>query len=309
MKKQLLLLTFIWATNSVFAQINTNSDGDVAIKGGFKPGYGLSVVASKNPIIGVHENGTMTWQNGIEGHTRPESSALGVGLLGTAYNKTHTGTQGRYMGVMGQAGYATSGYNYGVFGQLYDTVYNGAGVYGTIYSTDTGVNTGGRYAGYFSGPVKIAGNLTVTGSINGVVIGPSSIAKKAQSSLDNVSLSDRLQGLSAQLFQLAETASDETPANADTLETVRPMTAMEKQVLSKNHYGLSTEQIEEVFPDLVYENEDGSKSINYVEMVPILVQVINELNTRIKTLETRKRAESDVNQAKVLQKKQIVIYP
>ena len=309
MKKQLLLFIFIWATYSVSAQINTNSDGDVAIKGGFKPGYGLSVVASKNPIIGVHENGTMTWQNGIEGHTRPESSAMGVGLLGTAYNKTHTGTQGRYMGVLGQAGYATSGYNYGIFGQLYDTQYNGAGVYGTIYSTDTGVNTGGRYAGYFTGPVKIDGNLTVTGTINGVVIGPSSIARNAQSSLDNVSLSDRLQVLSAQVFQLAEPVSDETATNVDTLETVFPMTAMEKQVLSKKHYGLSPEQIEEVFPDLVYENEDGSKSINYVEMVPILVQVMNELNARIKVLESQKRALSDGTQAKKLQKKQIVVYP
>ena len=60
---------------------------------------------------------------------------------------------------------------------------------------------------------------------------------------------------------------------------------MKKQTLTKQHYGLSAEELEEVFPDLVYENEDGTKSINYVEMVPILVQAINELNAKIEVLE------------------------
>jgi len=53
------------------------------------------------------------------------------------------------------------------------------------------------------------------------------------------------------------------------------------QLLSKQHYSLSADQLEEVFPDLVYENEDGTKSINYVEMVPILVQAIGELKNEI----------------------------
>ena len=57
------------------------------------------------------------------------------------------------------------------------------------------------------------------------------------------------------------------------------------QNVTKRHYGLSAEELEEVFPDLVYDNEDGTKSINYVEMVPILVQAINELNAKIEVLE------------------------
>jgi hypothetical protein len=36
---------------------------------------------------------------------------------------------------------------------------------------------------------------------------------------------------------------------------------------------------------LVYENEDGSEAINYVEMIPILLQYINELNSKITKLE------------------------
>ena len=69
---------------------------------------------------------------------------------------------------------------------------------------------------------------------------------------------------------------------------------MEEQVLTKQHFGLDADQLEEVFPDLVYENEDGTKSINYVEMVPILVQAINELKEEINELkgtETAKKAK------------------
>ena len=63
-----------------------------------------------------------------------------------------------------------------------------------------------------------------------------------------------------------------------------PLTAMEQQVLSKQHYGLNAEQLEAVFPGLVYEDENGTKSINYVEMVPILIQAINELKSEINAL-------------------------
>ena len=62
-------------------------------------------------------------------------------------------------------------------------------------------------------------------------------------------------------------------------------TLMEKQTLAKQHYGLDADQLKEVFPDLVYENEDGTKSINYVEMVPILIQAIKELSAKVEALE------------------------
>ena len=69
-----------------------------------------------------------------------------------------------------------------------------------------------------------------------------------------------------------------------------PLSFMEKQVLVKRHFTLDAEQIEKLFPDLVYENEDGSKSINYVEMVPILVQAIGELKAEINELKGNESA-------------------
>ena len=54
---------------------------------------------------------------------------------------------------------------------------------------------------------------------------------------------------------------------------------------------MDADQLEEIFPDLVYENEDGSKSINYVEMVPILVQAIKELKNELNELKGTKTAK------------------
>jgi hypothetical protein len=50
------------------------------------------------------------------------------------------------------------------------------------------------------------------------------------------------------------------------------------------HYSLSAEDLEKIFPDLVYVTEGGDKAINYVEMVPILVQAIGELKSEINEL-------------------------
>ena len=54
---------------------------------------------------------------------------------------------------------------------------------------------------------------------------------------------------------------------------------------TKVSYGLAADQLKEVYPNLVIEDEYGNVSINYVEMIPLLVQSINELNAKIAELE------------------------
>ena len=55
--------------------------------------------------------------------------------------------------------------------------------------------------------------------------------------------------------------------------------------LSSVRYGLAADQLKEVYPELVYEDADGNVSINYIEMIPLLVQSINELSAKIEELE------------------------
>ena len=55
--------------------------------------------------------------------------------------------------------------------------------------------------------------------------------------------------------------------------------------LSSVRYSLAADQLQNVYPELVYEDQNGNVSINYIEMIPLLVQSINELQDRVDVLE------------------------
>ena len=191
--------------------------------------------------------------------------------------------------------------NVGVLGQI---GLKGAAILGTVQGYSFALSQ--PYAGYFYGNVQTAGTLTSTGGISGTFLtsAPSSPTRQAPSqTLDLTNgVSSLFSGLSAQAFyqdqtRLLSSKENRNAANDSSLyitENELPLSPMEEQVLTKQHFGLDADQLEEVFPDLVYENEDGTKSINYVEMVPILVQAINELKEEINELkgtETAKKAK------------------
>lgn len=101
-------------------------------------------------------------------------------------------SRGRTFGVMGLAGYATSGFNYGVFGRIHGNNY-GAAIYGTSDETENGVYVDGKYAGYFRGNTRVTGNLIVNGSINGMVLAPSANPNSIQTfSETDESVSDKI---------------------------------------------------------------------------------------------------------------------
>ena len=56
------------------------------------------------------------------------------------------------------------------------------------------------------------------------------------------------------------------------------------QLFQKKHYGLIAQELQEFYPDLVYENDNGYLSINYTELIPVLIQSIKELKGEIDML-------------------------
>lgn len=210
-----------------------------------------------------------------------------VGARGSAQPGVNAGPQtgGRAYGVMGIAANMSAGYNYGVFGKLAGTA-NGAGIFGTVSAESNGVGVPGRYAGYFDGNTHVQGDLTVSGSINGIYL---SVAMPSQTRQgigeDYTSYTDRLSELVTHTYQLPSSSRQRSAVRSDTTEAVITPDVITLQAESRMHYGLSTSQLEETFPELVYEKEDGSKAVNYMEMIPLLVQTIGELNSRIAELE------------------------
>ncbi|MEQ9101605.1 MAG: tail fiber domain-containing protein [Imperialibacter sp.] len=50
--------------------------------------------------------------------------------------------------------------------------------------------------------------------------------------------------------------------------------------------GVIAQEVEEVYPEFVHTDDKGMKSVNYSQMVAVLIEAIKELNTQIETLKT-----------------------
>jgi hypothetical protein len=54
---------------------------------------------------------------------------------------------------------------------------------------------------------------------------------------------------------------------------------------TKEHYGLSAQEVEAILPEIVNEDVNGIKGMSYTALVPLLVKAIQELSARVKALE------------------------
>jgi hypothetical protein len=190
--------------------------------------------------------------------------------------------------VIGTADIGTKGV--GVCGQIY-YINSGAAIFGSTQGGYMNCSFDDIYAGYFDGNVKVIGNLSAN-TINGITLGPATSGSGSSiGTLRSASVANSLSGLNVTTYQNERpeqpTPTESTHAlDSDTLlrgEAPEP-DVMDEQFYEKNHYALDADRLEEVYPDLVYVRKDGSKAINYMEMIPLLVQSINELNAEIEIL-------------------------
>ena len=315
MKKFLFIASMMLATVCAQAQLKVTEDGKVGIQMGNMniasdfcigfTGTNYQKMALRFTDSGIYSFRTGTpqynsqWLQSVYGRNIAVADRMNVGIEGTAQGNG-TLNSGRAYGILGKASNTTSGYNYGAFGSLIGTQ-NGAGIYGTTQS-DNGVDTGGRYAGYFNGDVKVTGSLyaSVLTSTAASASNATSQIAVANNEVNDVNVSDKLSQLSAIQYNLempTVLASSMTfsPRNIsdtlstmtleDTVEVAYP-SDIELQALEKNHYGLMAVQLQQVYPDLVYENQHGELCINYIEMIPLLVESIKELKAEINTLQS-----------------------
>jgi hypothetical protein len=62
---------------------------------------------------------------------------------------------------------------------------------------------------------------------------------------------------------------------------------MKDDTSERQRYGLIAQEVEEVLPSLVHEVEEGHKSVNYIDIIGILVESVKELSARVKELESK----------------------
>ncbi len=51
----------------------------------------------------------------------------------------------------------------------------------------------------------------------------------------------------------------------------------------KTHYGFIAQELEEVFPDMIFTNEEGIKSIFYTELIPVLIEAVKAQQAEIES--------------------------
>ena len=295
MKRLIISISFCALVLSASAQFKVQSDGKIAIQTTSTALSPISINGAGSSSYYIYGNTGL--KSGIYlSATGNNSSTLNGGLFISSMANKNIGMEGRAsngnicIGVLGSGG--TGSMSIGTYGTIsQNSIVCGAAIYGTVYG-DTGspLSTGDKYAGFFNGNVKTTGSIVVGTTIQGALLGESASSVGSQS-LRSSSVIGGLSGLNVTTYQkerpvLAKDAGTIYDLDGETdkaAEKPEP-DMMDEQYYEKSHFALDADRLEEAFPDLVYVNKDGSKVINYMEMIPLLVQSINELSAEVANL-------------------------
>lgn len=279
MKKLLTFMLCICAASISYAQLKVYSNGKVGIA------RDTTTTARAFLTIG---NGTESgeYKTSIYSDLPIQRGYYNISIDAKAFSSIPDDTYNGYersIGVRGIAGNSPDGLNFGIMGSLMGDRM-GAGVYGAV-DIYKGNMVDGYYAGYFDGPTKVNDDFIVTGYTETLLLdsesGTNSIQRLSGTNSETT-VSDKLVGLNAIPYYKIQPTKQKT-VQSDSSFTHRTNLIIDQRY-DKKHYALSASQLEEIYPDLVYEKGDGSKMINYVGMIPLLVQSISELKAEIAEL-------------------------
>lgn len=319
---------------SLSAQLNVLGNGNVGI-GVSTPLAKLSINSAGDSLSSLYVSNSrlMNGATAIRSYTSiPTSSnnenyfgiwgtlssgySYTTALYGRSYNYSGPQTSGRSYGVFGMAGNATSGYNYGMLGFLAGDN-NGAAVFGTTsLGSSAGENTEGKFAGYFLGRVYVNNYLSVgnknssyavdvTGTVRATTFLETSDSR-LKYNIKNIDKSavntlNKLRGVSYSLSMPVKKVETNVAEKGDTVETAS-RSDIDETSFSRQHRGFLAQEVKEVFPELVYEDKDGSLSVDYIGLIPIIVeavksqnQLINDQNNVISELKSELENKKDIS--------------
>lgn len=299
MKKRIIviLLCALYALCS-YAQLTVSNNGWVGV-GTLTPANSILSVGEGNShfvatinasqfdkcglYVDAHGNGQLPFAIGIQANSIIQNNTHKIGVFGNAMQSS-SDVGARAIGVRGLAGNTPDGYNYGVLGSIGGNS-NGAGVFGSSYGLM--LNMGSRYAGFFHGTTEVVGDFLTSSSISGLFLSRyTNTTEGCEQTTD--SYIPRLEELKVVPYYINNDARMENCStdNLDDPDSETPiLSQVQTQIQERVHYGLHPKSLKMMFPELVYEQEDGEIGINYVELIPVLVHTINELNQRISILE------------------------
>ena len=216
------------------------------------------------------------WKYAVYGLSKATGGNM-VGVKGEASPINNSSSTATY-GVYGLAGGANSGKNYGVFGLLQSGSYNGTGVYGSNSTTVPTISA--RYAGYFYGNTYVNGHLSYTSSSQ-----TSDARLKTNISDIKTDALLKIKELHPVQFQWQQV---EDISIEDSVIVKTPHFS-EDVDFNQQHYGFLAQEVQKIFPDIVLEGSDGYLSVNYTELIPLLIQAVQELSTEMEELKKQNK--------------------
>ena len=297
MRTKVLFVAMLFVASMFSSQLNAQlkiaENGNVGIKtGNYVPQSNLTIGAAtglSSAKLYVYDSGVgVSHQYGIYSSFNCRNGGGKYAVYGycTGSGGSVVGVKGEAMvdsdisvptiGVYGIGRGSNTGKNYGVFGTLKSGSDNGAGIYGTsdeVYQQITN-----RYAGYFRGLTNINGDLLYTQSY-----ATSDARLKTNIVGIRNDATSKLKELHPVQFQWQQ-VEDVTVEDTITIRTPHFSSDMD---FDKKHYGLLAQDVQKLFPDMVKENGDGYLSVNYTELIPLLVQAIQELSAKVEELEKK----------------------
>jgi len=282
MKKTLLLLACLGIAFTLNAQLRVSSSGNVAVCAS-NPNYTPRLSVGNDCVFGGPSS------LGVAATPYVQNNKNNIGVQGyICANPSHTSDKN--YGVFGITSVNKNhGHNYGVSGMLdfapSDSPYGGSGIYGTNYAYlfSFPTNIQGMYAGYFVGSVYLQGQ-TMAQEI--YTPADERLSENAES-IEEISRNegqtlDNLLKMNVLEFNLKNKQEVKAPENSGemTEEVMKAYNYMKKEedkLYSRRHFGLSAQELQKIYPNLVLEGQDGYLYVNYTELVPILIRSIQEL--------------------------------
>ena len=273
MKKVFLSILLLGTVIAASAQFKVKSNGSALVGSTSYSFY------TNTPAIKMEVHSPLT---GTTDNIGFQSAAY---MTGTSYSKLT-------IGVLGCAGNGYNGRNMGVMGYLSGSK-NGAGIYGTIYS-NLNINIPGTYAGYFYGDTKVTGTVYAGNVVNTSDIRLKENIESVSEKEGEVSFLDKIMSVDVLEYNLKDRTSELFSDSKDMDEKVAKFVAKEK---AKRHFGVSAQELQQLFPNLVEEGQDGYLAVNYIELVPVLIRSIQELKQELdetKKSENGTRGTTDI---------------
>ncbi len=279
----------------------------------------LSGSTSTAPSYGIYlENNNNTTYGGAYGfYAKNIKSGYAGDLHGIYIDNTYLSSYGYSYGAYikntrGNVSDITGGATYGiqiinVDSSAYTSAYgihvsntktvgaSSSSVYGIYASVSGGFNANNRYAGYFTGGKVVmmngsvgigkeptAGLLDVAGSIaiNGsVMITSDERLKMAIKPLSEEK--DKLYLLQGKSYKktLSPSSLDEN------FTSVMEKAETKKEVIEFSEYGYLAQELKEIFPDLVTQDSAGYYAVNYIGLIPVIVEALKDQKLIIEDLQ------------------------